>query len=162
MKLSAFRPSKKKSSIEKPPSLEFKPLPEDLKYSSKLEFKQKEKLLQEHKNGIGWTLPDILDIIPFMCTHKILLENREKEVMQPFNPLILDVVKNDIIFMCSFDTFTYIRVHFDPRIKSKDNKKNFKVNRHRLMLLCESPTLEEEIGEELSLGKDNYTIIYSP
>lgn len=41
-----------KLSIEQPPSLEPKTLLEDLYYSSKLQFEQEEKLLQEHKKGI--------------------------------------------------------------------------------------------------------------
>lgn len=64
-----------KSSIEKPHSLELKPLLEDLKYSSKLEFDQEEKLLKEIKKGIEWTLADILDISPSMCMHMISLED---------------------------------------------------------------------------------------
>jgi hypothetical protein len=104
-----------KPSIEQPPSLELKPLPENLKYaylecdkklpviiSSNLNFDQENKLLQilkKHKKAIGWTLADIPGISPSMCMHRILLEDGAKTVRQPqrrLNPLILDVVKKEV------------------------------------------------------------------
>ncbi|KAK2451735.1 hypothetical protein QL285_010765 [Trifolium repens] len=104
-----------KPSIEQPPSLELKPLPENLKYaylecdkkfpviiSSNLDFDQENKLLQilkKHKKAIGWTLADIPGISPSTCMHKILLEDGAKTVRQPqrrLNPLILDVVKKEV------------------------------------------------------------------
>lgn len=75
----------------------------------------------------------------------ILPEDGEKAVRMPLNPLILDVVKNEITFMCSFDSFTYKRSFLDPEIKSEGTYIKFKVNGHRLKLLHEGPTLEEEI-----------------
>ncbi|GAU44244.1 hypothetical protein TSUD_139370 [Trifolium subterraneum] len=104
-----------KPSIEQPPSLELKPLPENLKYayleenemlpviiSSNLDCEQEEKLLQvlkQHKKAIGWTLADIPGISPAMCMHRILLEEGAKVVRQPqrrLSPLILDVVKKEV------------------------------------------------------------------
>ncbi|XP_045820253.1 uncharacterized protein LOC123913526 [Trifolium pratense] len=104
-----------KPSIEQPPSLELKPLPENLKYaylesneklpviiSSNLDFDQEHKLLQvlkKHKKAIGWTLADLPGISPSMCMHRILLEDGSKTVRQPqrrLNPLILDVVKKEV------------------------------------------------------------------
>lgn len=65
-----------------------------------------------------------------MCVHQILLEDETKSVRQPqrrLNPLILDVVKNEIhialeeqektTFICPMDTFTHRRMLFDPEIK---------------------------------------------
>lgn len=138
---SFFPPAK--SSIEQPPSLEPESLPEDLNYSSKLECEQEEKLLQEYKKGIGWALATTRDIIPFMRMHRISLEDGTEIVSQPLNPLILDVVENEITFTWSFDTFTYQRSFFDPEIKGEGINKNFKVNGHCPKLLHESPTLEE-------------------
>jgi hypothetical protein len=102
-------------SIEKPPTLELKPLPQNLKYaylgesetlpviiSSNLEAEQEGKLLEilkTHKKAIGWTLADIPGISPSMCMHRILLEDGAKPVRQPqrrLNPLILDVVKKEV------------------------------------------------------------------
>ncbi|XP_050916838.1 uncharacterized protein LOC127132019 [Lathyrus oleraceus] len=102
-------------SIEHPPSLELKELPENLKYaylesneklpviiSSNLDFDQENKLLQvlkKHKKAIGWTLADLPGISPSMCMHRILLEDGAKTVRQPqrrLNPLILDVVKKEV------------------------------------------------------------------
>ncbi|PNX62317.1 hypothetical protein L195_g061088, partial [Trifolium pratense] len=103
-----------KPSIEQPPSLELKPLPENLKYayleeneklpvilSSNLDCEQEEKLskvLKQHKKAIRWTLADIPGISPTMCMHRIHLKEEAKVVRQPqrrLDPLILDVVKKE-------------------------------------------------------------------
>jgi hypothetical protein len=141
---------------EQPPSLEPKPLPKDLYYSSKLQLKQ------EHKKGIRWTLDDTRDISPSICMHRISLKGETKVVRQPHNPLILDVVKKEITFTCPFNTFTYQRYFFDPGIQGKYTNQNFKVNGHYPKLLHENPSLEEETTEELSLGKAAYAIIFPP
>lgn len=131
-------------SIEQPPSLELKQLPENMKYaylemneklpaiiSSNLDFDQENKLLQvlrKHKKAFGWTLADIPD---------------------------------QITFTCPFDTFTFRRF-FDPGIKGEDTNKNFKFNGHYPKLFHDSPTLEEENVEYISLGKAAYVITYPP
>lgn len=115
------------------------------------------EILKKHKIEIGWTLTYIFGISSSMGMHKILLEDGEKAVRQPqrrHNPLILDVIKNEIyiapkykentIFTCPFYTFTYRRMFFNPRIKSEDIDKNFKFNGHCLKLFHKSPILEEE------------------
>ena len=72
-------------SIEQPPTLELKPLPNHLKYvflgeqdtlpviiASSLTAQEEEKLvrvLKEHKTAIGWTLADIKGISPTTCMH---------------------------------------------------------------------------------------------
>ena len=77
-------------SIEKPPIMEEKQLPNILRYSylgeestlsviisSSLFDMEEEKLLKilkEHKEAIGWSLVDIKGIRPSMCMHRILLE----------------------------------------------------------------------------------------
>lgn len=86
--------------------------------------------------------------------------------------MILDVVKNDIyialedkentIFTCPFNIFTYRRMFFDLGIKSEGIDKNFKVNGYRLKLFHESLTLKEQIVEEFSLGNVTYVDIYLP
>ena len=107
--------SKTPPSLVQPPTLELKPLPDQLKYafleenkklpviiSTDLEISQEEKLLQvlrKHKKAIGWTLTDIPGISPSMCMHRILLDDEVKPVRQPqrrLNPLILDVVKKEV------------------------------------------------------------------
>lgn len=106
-----------------------------------------------------------------MVMHKIVLEDGEKLVRQPqwrLNLLILDVIRIEIYipledkekttFTCPFDNFTYRRMLFDPGIKNKGSDRNFKVNEHRLKLFHESPTLEEETAEELSLGNTTYAL----
>ncbi|KAL0445302.1 UNVERIFIED_CONTAM: hypothetical protein Slati_2252900 [Sesamum latifolium] len=88
-----------KPSIEKPPSLELKPLPSHLKYvflesdsslpiiiSSDLTIIQEEKMkrvLKEHVTAIGWSIADIKGISPVTCTHKILMEEAHKPKAQP-------------------------------------------------------------------------------
>lgn len=95
-----------------------------------------------------------------------------RQPQRRFNPLILDVMKNEIYivpedknkttFICPFDTFTCRKMFLDLRIKSEGTDKNFKVNGHRLKLLHESPTLEEDTVKEISLRKVVYAVIYQP
>ncbi|XP_062080890.1 uncharacterized protein LOC133785687 [Humulus lupulus] len=93
-------------SIEKPPVLELKSLPEHLCYvylgeketlpviiSSLLSKGEVEKLLRvlrAHKGAIGWTLADIRGISPSTVMHRILMEEDSKpsiEAQQRLNPL---------------------------------------------------------------------------
>ena len=83
-----------KVSIEEPPKLELKVLPSHLKYvylgnsstlpvivSAKLNTEQEEKLilvLKQFKKAIGGTIADIRRISPFVCMHKIILEDGKK------------------------------------------------------------------------------------
>ena len=102
-------------SVQQPPSIELKPLPEHLKYAfleedeklpvimaKHLQPEQETRLLEvlkQHKRAIGWTLADIPGINPSTCMHRILLEEETKPVRQPqrrLNPLILDVVKKEV------------------------------------------------------------------
>ncbi|GKB18754.1 reverse transcriptase domain-containing protein [Tanacetum coccineum] len=78
---------------------ELKDLPSHLEYtylnedsacsvivSSKLTKKEKASLLQvleKHKGAIAWKMSDIKGISPSFCTHKILLEENSKPVIQP-------------------------------------------------------------------------------
>ena len=87
-------PSKPLPSIEKPPVLELKPLPDHLRYaflgesstlpviiSSMLSIEEEERLLRmlrRYKMAIGWSLADIKGISPSMCMHRILMEDNSK------------------------------------------------------------------------------------
>ncbi|KAJ0520261.1 putative nucleotidyltransferase, Ribonuclease H [Helianthus annuus] len=103
-------------SVESPPSLELKDLPSHLEYaflddgsqlpviiSSELTEEEKTKLmgvLKAHKQAIAWKLVDIKGINPSFCTHKILMEDEFKPVVQPqrrLNPNMQDVVKKEVI-----------------------------------------------------------------
>ncbi|KAL2326301.1 hypothetical protein Fmac_025359 [Flemingia macrophylla] len=103
------------SIVQPPPTLELKPLPENLKYayleddeklpviiSTSLMVDQEEKLLQvlkKHKKAIGWTLANIPGISPSMCMYKILLKDEAKPVRQTqrrLNPMIIDVMKKEV------------------------------------------------------------------
>ena len=80
------------------PELEFKPLPKHLKYailgdretlsviiSAHLSPSQEHKLVRihrDHKEAIGWSIADIKGISPFLCMHRIRLENDAKPVRQ--------------------------------------------------------------------------------
>ena len=105
-----------KNSIEEPPVLELKQLPCYLEYAflaedsklpviiaSDLSPKQKEQLLmvlRAHKQAIAWKISDIKGINPSFCTHKILLEEGFKPVVQPqrrLNPNMKEVVKKEVI-----------------------------------------------------------------
>ncbi|GKC57542.1 reverse transcriptase domain-containing protein, partial [Tanacetum coccineum] len=71
--------------------------------SSKLSEKEKMLLLQvleKHKGAFAWKMSDIKGISPSFCTHKILMEDEFKPVIQPqrrLNPKVQDVVKNEIV-----------------------------------------------------------------
>ncbi|GKF87118.1 reverse transcriptase domain-containing protein, partial [Tanacetum coccineum] len=56
--------------------------------------------LEKHKGAIAWKMSDIKGISPSFCTHKILIEDDFKPVIQTqrrLNPKVQDVVKNEII-----------------------------------------------------------------
>ncbi|KAL4291997.1 hypothetical protein GQ457_14G014960 [Hibiscus cannabinus] len=105
-----------KPSIEQPPTLELKQLPEQLKYaylgdnetlpviiSSKLQIDQEERLittLRQHKEALGWTIADIKGISPTICMHKILLEDNHKptvDAQRRLNQAMKDVVRKEIL-----------------------------------------------------------------
>ncbi|KAL5734310.1 hypothetical protein ACOSP7_032171 [Xanthoceras sorbifolium] len=96
-------------SIEKPPKLELKQLPEHLRYaylgesnslpviiSATLNETEEEKLL----GVLGWTISDIKGISPTMCIHKILMEDNFKtsiEHQRRLNPIMKEVVRAEIL-----------------------------------------------------------------
>ncbi|GJY93062.1 hypothetical protein Tco_0508844 [Tanacetum coccineum] len=71
--------------------------------SSSLSHREKElllKVLANHKGALAWKVFDIKDISPSFCTHKILMEDNFKLVVQPqhrLNPKVQDVVKAEIV-----------------------------------------------------------------
>ena len=103
-------------SIEQPPKMEQKPLPSHLKYaylgvestlpviiSASLNVLEEEKLLrvlQDHKQAIGWSLADLKGIRPSMCMHRILLEDGHKpsvEAQRRLNPTMKEVVRKEVL-----------------------------------------------------------------
>ncbi|GJY85082.1 hypothetical protein Tco_0499108 [Tanacetum coccineum] len=107
---------KVKTSIEEPPDLELKELPSHLEYaflekdnklpviiSKDLKDDEKVKLievLKAHKSALAWKISDIKGIDPKFCTHKILMEDDYKPVVQMqrrVNPKIHEVIKKEVI-----------------------------------------------------------------
>ncbi|KAD4178635.1 hypothetical protein E3N88_27226 [Mikania micrantha] len=105
-----------KPSVEAPPSLELKELPSHLEYafldgdsdlpviiSSSLTEEEKSRLievLKANKQAIAWKLMDIKGIHPSFCTHRILMEEDYKPVVQPqrrLNPNMSEVVKKEVL-----------------------------------------------------------------
>ncbi|GKD22566.1 reverse transcriptase domain-containing protein [Tanacetum coccineum] len=105
-----------KPSIEEPPELELKDLPSHLKYAflegtDKLpviiskELKDEEKaallkVLKSHKRAIAWKISDIKGIDPSFCTHKILMEDDFKPVVQHQRRVDLkihEIIKKEVI-----------------------------------------------------------------
>ena len=103
-------------SIEKPPVVEEKQLPNHFRYAylgeestlpviisssiSKMEEEKLLKILKEHKEAIGWSLADIKGIRPSMCMHMILLEEDSKPTMdaqRSLNPLMKEVVRKEVL-----------------------------------------------------------------
>ncbi|GJZ46798.1 hypothetical protein Tco_0600630 [Tanacetum coccineum] len=96
--------------------LKLKELPSHLEYafldgnqefpviiSSLLSHQEKGLLLQvlsKHKSALAWKVSDIKGISPSFCTHKVLLEDNFKPVVQPqrrLNTKVQDVVKAKIV-----------------------------------------------------------------
>ena len=109
-------PSRLTPSIEKPPIVEEKKLPNHSRYaylgeestlpviiSSSLSNMEEEKLLnilKEHKEAIGWSLADIKGIRPSMCMHRILLEEDSKPIVDAqrrLNPSMKEVVRKEVL-----------------------------------------------------------------
>nr|GEY27204.1 reverse transcriptase domain-containing protein [Tanacetum cinerariifolium] len=105
-----------KSSIDEPPEVELKDLPPHLEYAflegddklaviitKDLSVEEKTSLitvLKSHKRAIAWKLLDIKGIDPEFCTHKILMEEDFKPVIQHqrrVNPEIHDVIKQEVL-----------------------------------------------------------------
>ena len=99
-------------SIEKPPIVEEKQLPNHLRYAyleeestlqviissslSNIEDEKLLKILKEHKEAIGWSLADIKGIRPSMCMHRIFLEEDNKstvDAQRRLNPSTKEVVR---------------------------------------------------------------------
>nr|GEX24342.1 reverse transcriptase domain-containing protein [Tanacetum cinerariifolium] len=104
-----------KSSVDEPPEVELKDIPPHLKYAflegdnkfpviiaKELRDEEKSdlmKVLKSHKRAIAWKLSDIQGINPESCTHKILMEEDYKPVVQHqrrVNPNIHDVIKKEV------------------------------------------------------------------
>ena len=109
-------PSQLTPSIEKPPIMEEKQLPNHLTYAypreestlpviissylSNMEEEKLLKILKEHKEAIGWSLADIKGIIPSMCMHIILLEKDSKPIVDAqrcLNPSMKEVVQKEVL-----------------------------------------------------------------
>ncbi|GJY85731.1 reverse transcriptase domain-containing protein [Tanacetum coccineum] len=109
-------PEKIKSSCEDPPDLELKDLPSHLEYAflegddklpviiaKNLNDEDKTaliKVLKSQKHAIAWKIYDIKGIDPQFCTHKILIEENAKPVVQHqrrVNPKIHEVIKQEVI-----------------------------------------------------------------
>ncbi|GJR19638.1 hypothetical protein Tco_0968165 [Tanacetum coccineum] len=99
-----------------PPDLELKDLPSHLEYAflegddklpviiaKNLKDEDKTaliKVLKSHKRAIAWKISDIKGIDPQFCTHKILMEENAKPVVQHqrrVNPKIHEVIKQEVI-----------------------------------------------------------------
>ncbi|GKD03547.1 reverse transcriptase domain-containing protein [Tanacetum coccineum] len=114
--LKVVEPKNEKSSIDEPPEVELKDLPPHLEYAflegtDKLpviivkDLKDEEKaalikVLKSHKQAIAWQLSDIKGINLEFCTHKILMEDEFKPVVQHqkrVNPKIHEVIKKEVL-----------------------------------------------------------------
>nr|GEV21989.1 reverse transcriptase domain-containing protein [Tanacetum cinerariifolium] len=85
MELKQGEVAKAKSSIEEPPELELKDLPSHSEYA--------------YLEAIAWKITDIKGIDPRFCTHKILMEEDYKPVVQSqrrVNPKFHKVIKKEV------------------------------------------------------------------
>ncbi|KAJ9567441.1 hypothetical protein OSB04_003407 [Centaurea solstitialis] len=105
-----------RTSLEEPPKLELKDLPEHLEYqflegnnslpviiSALLTADEKDRLievLKKHKKALAWKISDIPGISPSFCTHKILMEDNFKPCVQKqrrLSPKMQEDVKKEVI-----------------------------------------------------------------
>ena len=103
-------------SVEQPPKMEQKSLPSHLKYAylgiastlpviilaslTELEEEKLLRVLRDHKNALRWSLADLKGIRPFMCMHRILLEDGHKpsvEAQRRLNPTMKEVVRKEVL-----------------------------------------------------------------
>nr|GEW29500.1 reverse transcriptase domain-containing protein [Tanacetum cinerariifolium] len=104
-KLKVVEPKNEKSSIDEPLVVELKDLPPHLEYAFLEDLKDEEKtalikVLKLHKQALAWQLFDIKGINPEFCTHKILIEDDFKPVVQHqrrVNPKIHEVIKKEVL-----------------------------------------------------------------
>ncbi|GJY37999.1 reverse transcriptase domain-containing protein [Tanacetum coccineum] len=113
--LKVVEPKNEKSSIDEPPEVELKDLPPHLEYAflegtDKLpiiiakDLKDEEKaalikVLKSHKRALAWQLSDIKGINLEFCTHKILMKDDFKLVVQHqrrVNQKIHEVIKKEV------------------------------------------------------------------
>ncbi|GKB44945.1 hypothetical protein Tco_0889887 [Tanacetum coccineum] len=69
------------------------------------------KVLKSHKRAIAWKISDIKGIDPQFCTHKILMEDDSKPVIQHqrrVNPKIHEVIKNEVIKLLDAELIYHI------------------------------------------------------
>jgi hypothetical protein len=103
-------------SLESPPKLELKPLPDKPKYAflgsnntlpviiaSDLQKDQEDSLLEvlkEHKETIGWTVANLKGIDPSICMHQIHVEEGARpshEAQHQLNPNMKEVVMKEVV-----------------------------------------------------------------
>nr|GEX95557.1 reverse transcriptase domain-containing protein [Tanacetum cinerariifolium] len=114
--IKVVEPTNEKYSIDEPPMVKLKDLPPHLEYAflegdDKLlviiarDLKDEEitaliKVLKSYKQALAWQLSDIKGIAQEFCTHKILMEDDFKPVVQyqrRVNPKIHDVIKKEVL-----------------------------------------------------------------
>nr|GEU71405.1 reverse transcriptase domain-containing protein [Tanacetum cinerariifolium] len=114
--LKVVEPTNETSSIDEPPVVELKDLPPHLKYAflegddklpviiaKDLNDEEKTaliKVLKAHKKALAWQLSVIKGINPEFCTHKILMEDDFKPVVQyqrRVNLKIHEVIKKEVL-----------------------------------------------------------------
>nr|GEU53334.1 hypothetical protein [Tanacetum cinerariifolium] len=111
--LKIYEAKTNKSSIDEPPEVELK----DLSVEEKTALIT---VLKSHKRSIAWKLSDIKGIDPKFCTHKILMEEDFKPMVQHqrrVNPKIHDVIKNE--FFKLLDAGLIYPISDSPSIKRK-------------------------------------------
>nr|GEY84853.1 reverse transcriptase domain-containing protein [Tanacetum cinerariifolium] len=151
--LKIYKAYSDKSSVDEPLVVELKDLPPHLEYTflegddklpviiaKDLSVEEKTALitiLKSHKRAIAWKLSDIKGINPEFCTHKILMEEDFKPIVQHqrrVNPKIHDVIKQEVIKLLEAGLIYPISdspwvspVHYVPKkggftvVKNEDN-----------------------------------------
>ncbi|GJY40844.1 reverse transcriptase domain-containing protein [Tanacetum coccineum] len=90
-------------------------------------------VLEKHKGAIAWKMSDIKGVSPSFCTHKILMEDDFKPVIQPqrhLNPKVQDKVNGEIVKL--LDSGLIYPISDSPWDSIEDFKKAFNILKEKL------------------------------
>nr|GEY32559.1 hypothetical protein [Tanacetum cinerariifolium] len=141
--------------------------------SSLLNSQEKElhlMFLTQHKAALAWKVAYIKGINPSFCTHKILMEDNFKPVVQPqrrLNPKVQDVVKAEIVKLLDSGLIYAILVspwvspiHVVPKkgivLGHKISKSGIEVDRAKIKVIAKLPYLINVKGVRSFFGHEGF------
>nr|GEU94023.1 reverse transcriptase domain-containing protein [Tanacetum cinerariifolium] len=118
------------------------------------------KVLKSHKRAIAWKISEIKGIDPRFCTHKILIEEDHKPVVQSqrrVNPKIHDVIKKEVIKLLDAG---YFQIPTDPQDQEK--KLSHALIEPSLTVACPLACVMLPIKKSKNLAADHLSRLKNP